>query len=350
MRSYTRYNTRRPIAIIMPFSEKVRVMLYSRSGNKCAFPDCPVSLVFRLADSVTVVNIGEAAHIVAEQEDGPRGSDPLPLAERNDFDNGLILCSPHHTIIDGNPVQFPVTVLRQWKAAHEVKYGSSADPNKARDEQLYAEYVDHWIVGAHVRTWTLWTQNLLIEGGQSIEEKIFDDVQATSIWLLQRYWPNRCIQLEGALANFRRVCDDLRMVLMKHSAPYGKFIRTEKFYKNYRRVLQRERMRQEYEFHVRLVDDLTLELTRAANLVCDRVRESLDATFRVHEGALVARSGMYENFSHLVHRVEYTAQERTHLEPYPGLEQFMQARSGRDYVFGVGARRDYLAEDKEPPE
>jgi hypothetical protein len=329
----------------MAFPEKVRIMLFGRSGNRCAFPGCVAPLVFRLTDSAAFVNVGEAAHIVAEQKDGPRGYDELPLADRNQFHNGIVLCSSHHTTIDSSPEEFPIQLLKQWKAQHDATYGSSVDQTKIRDEELYGEYIDQWVSGAHVGTWTGWTQNLLLEGGQSIEEKVFDDIQTICVWLFQRYWPNRYPSLENALTNFRSVWRDLQLVMMKHAVPYGKFMRTEKFYKVYRRVLQRERKLKEYEFHTRLVDDLTLELTRAANLVCDRVRESLDATFRVREGALMVRSGMYENVDYIVHRVEYRAHERLLGSPYPGLQEFMAKRAERDWKFGEGVRPNYLAEE-----
>jgi hypothetical protein len=243
-----------------------------------------------------------------------------------------------------------VGLLRRWKRDHDEKYGSLVDSNELRDEQLYAGYVDRWEIGVHINTWIVWTTNLLLEGGQSIEEKVLCEVQDTCIWLLERYWPNRDIRLEQAFSNFRLVWQDLQIVFLKHAIPFDKFLRTERFYKGYTKEPQRDRILREYKFHVALVEDLALELTRAANLICDRVRESLDANFRIHESALVTRSGYYDSFGQMIHRVEYRGAERDLLQPYPGLEQFMEQRSTRDYHFGEGVYPAYLIKKMEPAE
>jgi hypothetical protein len=40
--------------------------------------------------------------------------------QRNSFENLILLCHPHHAIIDGPRwPEFPVTLLEEWKSAHE---------------------------------------------------------------------------------------------------------------------------------------------------------------------------------------------------------------------------------------
>ena len=45
--------------------------------------------------------------------------------------------------------------------------------------------------------------------------------------------------------------------------------------------------RTRFSEHVRLVSDLFFELTRAANLVCDRVRETIFPGYRLKEGVVL---------------------------------------------------------------
>ena len=94
-----------------------------------------------------------------------------------------------------------------------------------------------------------------------------------------------------------------------------------------------EELLAKYEAESCLVQDLTLELTRAANLVCDRVRESLDPTFRAEEGVVVVAGW----------RPEYTAAEREGL-PFPGLPEFEESRFQRQEFLGDphGAREGLL--------
>ncbi|MDZ7932895.1 MAG: hypothetical protein U5N21_23795 [Rhodococcus sp. (in: high G+C Gram-positive bacteria)] len=61
----------------------------------------------------------EDAHIVAESAAGPRGDSPLTRAERNRYENLILLCNYHHQQIDSQPESFPVELLHQWKADHE---------------------------------------------------------------------------------------------------------------------------------------------------------------------------------------------------------------------------------------
>ena len=70
-----------------------RKLLWGRSGDECAFPSCPERLTMVPADeggkptSSGPVVIGEEAHIVAEEDDGPRGDPSMPVSERNAYPN-----------------------------------------------------------------------------------------------------------------------------------------------------------------------------------------------------------------------------------------------------------------------
>jgi len=99
--------------------------LYALSGNLCAFPDCPVLLVEDAGAS-----IGEICHIRAEKPKGPRFDPAWSATELGSFDNLIVLCPTHHTIIDKKPGQFTVEVLAQMKAAHQRANGR---PERADD-------------------------------------------------------------------------------------------------------------------------------------------------------------------------------------------------------------------------
>jgi hypothetical protein len=66
------------------------------SGGVCAFLDCGVNLVSVGAAGEETI-IGEFAHIVAEQRQGPRGGEEIRESERNKASNLILLCaSPSH--------------------------------------------------------------------------------------------------------------------------------------------------------------------------------------------------------------------------------------------------------------
>ena len=104
-----------------------RKLLWGRSGNERAFPDCgrPLTMVPANeggeAASTRPVVIGQEAHIVAEQDDGPRGDPSMSIADRNAYPNLILLCGDHHTLIDkDHGIHFAVEQLHQMKADHEA--------------------------------------------------------------------------------------------------------------------------------------------------------------------------------------------------------------------------------------
>src|SRR5690606_27360558 len=136
---------------------------------------------------------------------------------------------------------------------------------------------------------------------------------------------------------FKNIVNDFARVVWKHAEDNHNTYRTEKFYRNYYpnmysnpdlySVEREEEMFAKYKFHLSLIDDLVLELTRAANYVCDFVREYLFEGFRLEEGVLLVNTG--DILGSQSYRVEYRDGERI-LHPYPGLREFMTIRESRD--------------------
>ena len=67
--------------------------------------------------------------------------------------------------------------------------------------------------------------------------------------------------------------EDFHNTFLSESEAFGERLMTRKFYKITEWGEERYRfLLRQYEYHVGLVSDLMLELTRAANLICDEVR------------------------------------------------------------------------------
>ncbi|WP_426449650.1 HNH endonuclease signature motif containing protein [Paenibacillus sp. S-38] len=111
----------------MAISDRDRKILWGRSGNRCAFPNCPASLIKVVSpereDLISV--IGEECHIVAEEEEGPRGKSKLTKKERNKYDNLILLCRSHHKEIDDHDTYYTVEKLKAFKARHEEEISNS---------------------------------------------------------------------------------------------------------------------------------------------------------------------------------------------------------------------------------
>ncbi|HEY3488281.1 MAG TPA: hypothetical protein VGL10_09455, partial [Gammaproteobacteria bacterium] len=93
--------------------------LYMLSNNQCAAPDCEKSLLAR--DNETIIS--KICHIEAANNNGPRFNPNMTDDERRHHSNLILLCDECHSIIDNkeNEKKYPVTLLKEWKAAHESK-------------------------------------------------------------------------------------------------------------------------------------------------------------------------------------------------------------------------------------
>lgn len=96
------------------YAEKMLKRLFACCQNRCAFPGCDLPIC---EESGTLT--GQICHIKGESPGGPR-HDPLQTeAERNGFENLVLMCGRHHHIIDNEVTQYPVEKLHEIKRAHE---------------------------------------------------------------------------------------------------------------------------------------------------------------------------------------------------------------------------------------
>jgi hypothetical protein len=101
------------------FSEQAKKALASRVGSHCSNPDCRVLTSGPQEDPAKAINLGVGAHITAASPGGPRYDAELTPEERCSPTNGVWLCQNCAKLIDNDPIQFPVELLRNWKSAAE---------------------------------------------------------------------------------------------------------------------------------------------------------------------------------------------------------------------------------------
>jgi hypothetical protein len=87
------------------------------SAGRCEFRGHNIDL-YQHPVTGTPGNFSEAAHIVAFRVRGPRGG-ALKAEDVNDFANLMLLCAPCHHLIDTEPANYPVELLREYKREHE---------------------------------------------------------------------------------------------------------------------------------------------------------------------------------------------------------------------------------------
>ena len=109
-----------------------RALLWAHSGGLCGFPECRVICVLPANDNDPSATIGQIAHIEANSDSGPRANPNLPHQDRNLYENLILLCPTHHTLVDAQANTYTVEMLRTWKTAQEARYSdflAQAMPN-----------------------------------------------------------------------------------------------------------------------------------------------------------------------------------------------------------------------------
>jgi HNH endonuclease len=102
-------------------------ILWGRAGGICSNPGCNDDLTIILAGDKSF-NIGEMAHIIARQPNGPRG-----VAGGGDdrYENLILLCPTCHTKIDkAPPGMYKIETLISWKNEQEDRVRSAGKREK----------------------------------------------------------------------------------------------------------------------------------------------------------------------------------------------------------------------------
>jgi SMODS-associated and fused to various effectors sensor domain len=102
------------------YTDRTLKLLWGRSAGRCAVPECRVELFAEATDYDPIVVIGDIAHVNAAADDGPRAEPGMTPAERNAYENLILLCKNCHTRVDGQPGANPVARLHAVKDAHEA--------------------------------------------------------------------------------------------------------------------------------------------------------------------------------------------------------------------------------------
>ncbi|MFB9832668.1 hypothetical protein [Actinoallomurus acaciae] len=97
--------------------------LHALCGRRCYWPDCNEPVV-RFVEDQPVNNL-QIAHIAAAKPGGARFIS-MPPEERKSFSNLILLCHPHHTLVDRlEPDKYSIKLLQEWKARREGPEGAA---------------------------------------------------------------------------------------------------------------------------------------------------------------------------------------------------------------------------------
>lgn len=309
-----------------------RKMLWGRSGGKCA--KCKVQLL-RITELGHSSILGEEAHIVAREHDGPRGDSPLDDKQRDSYSNLILLCPTHHSEIDKVPAgvaEFPVEKLQEMKRTHEEEIAQSGQLDSASqvEAEQWSFIIDQLEDRARWDEWKLLTAPVF-SGRPALSAAFHEQLQDLTEWIHTRRWPSNHLQLRKAIESFNDVLITFLRTFELHAESQrgGEYYVIEKFYKtpNYDHQLY-HRLLKEYKEHVALTQDLLLEVTRYGNYIANVVQECLDSTFRFEAGVLTVRPDDLLTWELL--RPEFRESEIADWPPFKSLDDFKSVTTSRD--------------------
>jgi hypothetical protein len=273
----------------MDISSRDMKILWGRSGGICAFPGCGLELTPDPAGSGTPAVIGEMAHIVDKDRNGPRGNSPLTEAQRNSYANLILVCPTHHALIDDKDqaAHYPVELLHEWKSQHEdwVQYNRASNEADNWQDEHYAYLVDKVTEILKLGQWNRLSELL-------VTDKIPIDLSLNQTNLnalfLGAVWPATRPRLEAAI---RQTVDTFNAYI-EHFVEgastdiSGNFLVADHSYYQTSQGDIRKLVEAEYKENAwsKRNGELLCEFVAALNAFADIVREELNPRYLLENG------------------------------------------------------------------
>ena len=316
----------------MSISVVSRKLLWGRAADHCSWPECRRPLSQDLAHSTGQIILGEEAHIVAKEKDGPRGESTLTTAERDEYDNLILLCSYDHTRIDKAPDEYTVEFLLETKADHESwvrdTLGSKVDTNEVR----WGQIVDQLVARLGLDTWASDVSPFFSGSPINLAVTTEERLRECALWIATRPWPQGRDSLKAAIVNLGLFLNELLNTFNEYAELqtggnrriYPAFYRIPRWDTElYNSLLAKYKGRRVY------LSDLTLETTRYINLFGDLVREDLDPFFRQEEGHLTVIAEGQMPLEYGAHIPQFAQQDVESALGVQALAAFEEARASR---------------------
>lgn len=298
----------------MKIKEKDIKLLWGRSGNRCSI--CKIELSSDNKTSTKDYPLGEQAHIVAEEVDGPRGVSQLTLPERNSYSNLILLCPTHHTVIDKDPEFYPIEKLQLIKTEHELsvkeKLSNTVDLTNEVNNLIYASLVDIIVGCLDIDQWDAWSSQLLSTNHnmEYVRKQCIVDLQ---IKVSKVLWPGKYPELEESIKLLSKLFGNVLGKYLEHAEikSGGDFsgIRFYKFFYDKGEPIVSKKVAEYNDWE----EDLSItmhEATKSLNLFADMVRKYINPFFYITEGKFMLSEGPFEDLEYKFYIPEFIQKEK----------------------------------------
>lgn len=133
------------------FLADVRRIVAERSGYLCSRPNCPTPYTIGPVGESRRTCLGDAAHIFAASDGGPRAAPEMSDDELRSAENAIWLCARCHRLVDGDEARFTAKELQRWKRAAEARARARLEgggvESGVRVPDLLSPRDDAWRIG-----------------------------------------------------------------------------------------------------------------------------------------------------------------------------------------------------------
>lgn len=307
----------------MAISQQDIKLLWGQAACRCSI--CRAELSYNNPDNSLNIIVGEQAHIVAEREDGPRGTSPLTDSERDSYDNLILLCPNHHTIIDRDTLAYPIEKLHSIKTAHElwVRTTLTSSLISATDINglIYSKHIDTIVELCELYNWVVWTSYIACTR-ITMRKTIYHNAYKLRKNILGAVFPGTSTELEDSIKAVSMVFNTMINIFGKHCTDQDECMVEVNFYKNYGRdpELYDEKC-EKYEIWQETVISTLELLTKTLNWFSSVVRRDINPLFFAFSGRFIV-------------------EHNDGIHTYAALHEFSSDEHGREFQIIEATLRD----------
>lgn len=294
----------------MAIKEKDIKLLWGRAASRCSL--CKVELSQNKIAGGNY-SIGEQAHIVAETESGPRGHSILSEDERNSYDNLILLCPNHHTIIDKDPSEYPIEKLHRIKSQHELwvqETLSNVDNSKMKaNELIYANLIDNIVQACQLYNWDSWSSFAISNSNINWPGSLTDAAFELRRTIIRAAYPGTFTELEHAMQTVSIAFNAVINIFDEHCIKEEDNWAEDKFYHLDRWDTELyDKLLQKYKEWRKTYFKMFYEFTKSLNWFSDIVRRDINPLFFAKEGKFILTP--FNGFTVNVYLLEFTDEEK----------------------------------------
>lgn len=268
----------------MAISDRESKVLWGKAAGRCSMPDCKKELTLKKELADGIILFGEMCHIVGEKNsfDSPRGLNDISLEDRNKYNNLILLCSNHHTIIDKDEENYTIEKLHEIKENHEKWVEENLQGKSNPLTEFYSMVINSMEKHLMFNRWNHFSVHAL---RALIHSDFIDALDDINYMKLKIYWPDDTdATFKIAVTNVLDSYINLIVHFLKYSHFSNGCYRPDKQYKKSNNPEEHEFQSKRLDLWARLNYFYLLDYTVKLNEYLSVIRNNIDRYYLIKFG------------------------------------------------------------------